>query len=96
MADGGGIGVGGICTAHGGHRQGLPGAARNPWTLGSYSYHKVGQYQRFAGPEREPVGTCRFAGDHTSIDAQGYREGAVESGARAAREVLAGVGLVPR
>jgi monoamine oxidase len=69
---------------------------RNPWTLGSYSYYKVGQYQRFAGAEREPVGTCHFAGEHTSIDAQGYLEGAVESGARAAREVLAGVGLVPR
>ena len=56
---------------------------RNPWTLGSYSYLRVGQYQRFAG-------------EHTSIDAQGYLEGAVESGARAAREVLARVGLVPR
>ena len=69
---------------------------RNPWTLGSYSYYKVGQYQRFAGAERESVGTCHFAGEHTSIDAQGYLEGAVESGERAAREVLAGVGLVPR
>ena len=69
---------------------------RNPWTLGSYSYFRVGQYQRFAGAEWEPVGTCHFAGEHTSIDAQGYLEGAVESGARAAREVLARVGLVPR
>ena len=69
---------------------------RNPWTLGSYSYFRVGQYQRFAGAEGEPVGTCHFAGEHTSIDAQGYLEGAVESGERAAREVLAGVGLVPR
>ena len=69
---------------------------RSPWTLGSYSYYKVGQYQRFAGAEREPVGACHFAGEHTSIDAQGYLEGAVESGERAAREVLAGVGLVPR
>ena len=69
---------------------------RNPWTLGSYSYYKVGQYQRFAGAESEPVGTCHFAGEHTSIDAQGYLEGAVESGARAAREVLVGAGVVPR
>ena len=69
---------------------------RNPWTLGSYSFYKVGQYQRFAGAEREPAGTCHFAGEHTSIDAQGYLEGAVESGERAAREVLAGVGVVPR
>ena len=69
---------------------------RNPWTLGSYSYYKVGQYQRFAGAEREAVGTCHFAGEHTSIDAQGYLDGAVESGERAAREVLAGLGVIPR
>ena len=48
---------------------------RNPWTLGFYSYFRVGQYQRFAGAEGEPVGTCHFAGEHTSIDAQGYLEG---------------------
>jgi monoamine oxidase len=28
-----------------------------------------------------------FAGEHTSRDAQGYMEGAVESGERAAREI---------
>lgn len=68
---------------------------RNPWTLGSYSYYRVGQYTRFAGAEREMVGTCHFAGEHTSIDAQGYLDGAVESGERAAREVLAGLGVTP-
>ena len=68
---------------------------RNPWTLGSYSYFRVGQYQRFAGAEGETVGSCHFAGEHTSVDAQGYLEGAVESGERAAREVLAAVGIIP-
>jgi monoamine oxidase len=68
---------------------------RNPWTLGSYSYFRVGQYQRFAGAEAELVGSCHFAGEHTSIDAQGYLEGAVESGERAAREVLAALGVIP-
>ena len=29
-----------------------------------------------------------FAGEHTSLTAQGYMEGAVESGNRAAKEVL--------
>jgi monoamine oxidase len=48
---------------------------RNPWTLGSYSYFRVRQYQRFAGAERESVGSCHFAGEHTSIDAQDYLEG---------------------
>ena len=46
--------------------------------------------------ERESVGSCNFAGEHTSIDAQGYLEGAVESGERAAREVLAALGVIPQ
>ena len=67
---------------------------RDPWTLGSYSYYRPGQYQRFGGAEGEAVGSCHFAGEHTSVDAQGYLEGAVESGARAAREVLADLGVI--
>jgi len=38
-------------------------------------------------------GACHFAGEHTSQDAQGYLEGAVESGARVATEILAAVGV---
>jgi monoamine oxidase len=68
----------------------------NEWTRGSYSYYAPGQYTRFAGAEAEAVGGCHFAGEHTSIDAQGYLEGAVESGERAAREVLAGLGVIPK
>ena len=60
-----------------------------PWTKGSYSYWKVGQYTKFAGAEREAEGNCHFAGEHTSIDFQGYLNGAVESGERAAGEVAA-------
>lgn len=62
---------------------------RNPWSLGSYAYYRVGQYQQFGGAEREAVGSCHFAGEHTSQDSQGYLEGAVESGIRAAGEVAA-------
>jgi len=60
-----------------------------PWTKGSYSYWKVGQYQAFAGAEGERSGNCHFAGEHTSIDFQGYLNGGVESGERAANEILA-------
>jgi len=60
----------------------------NPWAKGSYSFWKVGQYTRFAGVEREREGNCHFAGEHTSVDFQGYLNGAVESGQRAADEVL--------
>jgi monoamine oxidase len=60
-----------------------------PWTQGSYSYWQVGQYTAFAGAEGQQEGNCHFAGEHTSIDFQGYLNGAVESGERAASEVLA-------
>ena len=60
----------------------------NPYTKGSYSYWKVGQYTAFAGAERERSGNCHFAGEHTSIDFQGYLNGAVDSGYRAAAEIL--------
>ena len=59
------------------------------WAKGSYSFWKVGQYQRFAGIEGRRQGNCLFAGEHTSIDFQGYLNGAVETGQRAAGEILA-------
>jgi monoamine oxidase len=34
-------------------------------------------------------GGCHFAGEHTSTDSQGYLNGAVESGERAAAEIVA-------
>jgi monoamine oxidase len=59
-----------------------------PWTLGSYSYWKVGQYTAFSGAESEISGACHFCGEHTSQDFQGYLNGAVDTGERAAAEVL--------
>jgi monoamine oxidase len=58
------------------------------WTKGSYSYWKAGQYTRFSGAEKEQSGNCHFAGEHTSQDFQGYLQGAVETGQRAASEIL--------
>jgi monoamine oxidase len=63
--------------------------AAYPWTKGSYSYWKVGQYTKFSGIEKERQGNCHFAGEHTSQDFQGYLNGAVETGERAAGEILA-------
>lgn len=60
----------------------------NPLTYGSYSFWKVGQYTKFAGIEGEREGNCHFCGEHTSLDFQGYLNGAVESGERAASEIL--------
>ena len=56
---------------------------------GSYSFWKVGQYTRVRRHRGPAGGLCHFAGEHTSIDFQGYLNGAVETGQRAAAEVLA-------
>jgi monoamine oxidase len=47
-------------------------------------------YERAVDKERRwpAPGNCHFAGEHTSIDFQGYLNGAVESGERAAGEIL--------
>jgi monoamine oxidase len=62
------------------------------WTRGSYSYWKVGQYTAFAGIEGRQEGNAHFCGEHTSIDFQGYLNGAVETGERAAGEVIGDLG----
>ncbi len=60
-----------------------------PWTKGSYSYWKAGQYTKFSGAEKERSNNCHFCGEHTSQDFQGYLQGGVQSGERAASEILA-------
>ena len=60
----------------------------NPWSRGSYSYWKVGQYTAFAGIEGEPEGALHFCGEHTSINFQGFLNGAIETGERAAGEIV--------
>jgi monoamine oxidase len=59
-----------------------------PWTLGSYSYWKVGQYTKFGGIEGVQEGNVHFCGEHTSVDFQGYLNGGVETGQRAAGEIV--------
>lgn len=41
------------------------------------------------------VGNVHFAGEHASDEAQGYMEGAAESGVRAAQEILEDMGIDP-
>ncbi len=65
----------------------------HPFTLGSYSAYKVGQFTTIAGAEIERVGNLHFCGEHTSLDAQGYMEGAALTGAMAATEVAEDLGL---
>jgi monoamine oxidase len=67
----------------------------DPWHLGGYSYWRIGQYTGpnggFSFYEGVQEGRCHFAGEHTSGDNQGFLEGAVETGERAAREINAQV-----
>ncbi|MFN7962295.1 MAG: NAD(P)/FAD-dependent oxidoreductase [Thermoanaerobaculia bacterium] len=65
----------------------------HPFTRGSYSCYKPGQYTGFGGEEATAVDGLHFAGEHTSQDAQGYLEGGCESGDRAAHEILVDLGL---
>lgn len=66
--------------------------SRDPYTLGSYAAYLPGQYTRFGGVAAEPEGGIHFAGEQTETTFQGYLEGAVRSGERAAAEVAAAVG----
>lgn len=54
----------------------------------SYSYWQVGQYTTIAGREGLRQGNVHFAGEHTSIDFQGWMEGGAITGVRAANEIL--------
>jgi monoamine oxidase len=60
----------------------------DPNKLGSYSAWRVGQYTLFSGYERVAQGNIHFAGEHCSINFQGYMEGGAREGIRAANEVL--------
>ena len=58
----------------------------------SYSYWRVGQFHTLRGYERAPQGNVHFAGEHCSVDFQGYMEGAAREGIRAANEVRRDLG----
>jgi monoamine oxidase len=64
-------------------------AQADPNTLASYSSWLVGQCTTIAGHEFERQGNCHFAGEHTSVEAQGFMEGGAETGMRAADAILA-------
>jgi monoamine oxidase len=62
----------------------------DPHIRGAYSYLAVGQYTAFNGIQGKRAGNLHFAGEHTSVNYQGYIEGALRSGYRCAAEVDAG------
>ena len=77
----------GISTHYSG-RAALSYPTGDPHLLGSYSCWKVGQYTAFGGYERVRQGPVHFAGEHCSIEFQGFMEGGAREGQRAAQEIL--------
>lgn len=65
----------------------------HPWTKGSYACYLPGQWTGFRGAEGERVRRLHFAGEHCSLDAQGFMEGGCETGEEAAREIIAELGI---
>lgn len=60
----------------------------DPWSLGAAAEFKAGQLTAFDKFLRTPEGRIHFAGDHTS-PWNGWMNGALESGVRAATEIKA-------
>ncbi len=61
---------------------------QNPHSKAAYSSFKTGQWSTLAGWEIAPVGNLFFAGEHCSLDFQGYMNGAAETGRIAAQNII--------
>ncbi|MBL7859201.1 MAG: FAD-dependent oxidoreductase [Cyclobacteriaceae bacterium] len=59
----------------------------NPFSKGSYTAYKKGQWSAFAGVEAEPFENIFFAGEHCSVAHQGFMNGAAETGRGAAEAI---------
>ena len=59
---------------------------------GGYAFFDPAFDPRLRGWLGRPHGRVFFAGEHTSVRWQGYMNGAIESGRRAAAEVVAAAG----
>jgi monoamine oxidase len=79
--------VPGVASAFDG-RAWLDSWVQDPWTEGSYAAFLPGQLTRYWGTLSRSQGSVHLAGEQTSTYSQGYLNGGVESGSRAAAEVL--------
>ena len=61
--------------------------ALDPWSLGAFPVFKPGEMSTLMPAIARPENGIHFAGEHTS-SWTGWMEGALQSGERAAREVL--------
>lgn len=63
----------------------------NPYAGGAYAYWKPGEISSFANKLADPIGRIHFAGEHTAVMNRGM-EGAMESGERAAFDLMTLIG----
>ena len=61
----------------------------DPWSRGGYAVFDPSFDPRLRAWLARPAGRLVFAGEHTSLTSQGYMNGAIESGRRAAAEIRA-------
>jgi monoamine oxidase len=61
----------------------------DPWARGGYAYFDTTFDPLWRAWLARPAGRIVFAGEHTSIRFQGYMNGAIETGLRAAAEIAA-------
>jgi monoamine oxidase len=61
----------------------------DPWSRGAYAVFDPSFDPRLRAWLARPAGRLVFAGEHTSLTSQGYMNGAIESGRRAAAEIRA-------
>ena len=59
----------------------------DPWSRGGYAFFDPSYDPALRAWLARPFGRLFFAGEHTSVRWQGYMNGAVESGRRAAAEI---------
>jgi monoamine oxidase len=67
---------------------------QDPWARGAYAFFHTGQLTRYWNYLTAPAGRIHFCGDQTSIWV-GWMEGAVESGQRAANEIIKAANVHP-
>src|SRR6266540_6365561 len=61
----------------------------DPWARGGYAYFDPSFDPLWRAWLARPAGRIVFAGEHTSVKSQGYMNGAIETGLRAAAEISA-------
>ncbi|MDP4220184.1 MAG: NAD(P)/FAD-dependent oxidoreductase [Bacteroidota bacterium] len=60
----------------------------NPFSKGCYASYKPGQWTTIRGAESKAVGNLFFAGEHCSLEFQGFMNGGAESGREAAKAII--------